>query len=647
MPAARLLLLLLLALPAAGIGGTGDTTPPPRTGPDAAPFQPLDNGQLAVLADPAGNLTLGDVRAADAAGRLQPLAGNLGAGFTGDVYWLRFRIAAASQTDRWWLEVLPSFLDEVQLYLIHPDGSVDARRCGDRTLRDACDLDHSALLFRLDLPAGENTAYLRIATSSSMIGILRLWREDALMQASFAQYLVYGLYLGLVAAILLLIGINWLLLRDPLYLLYVAYVAMLLLYSLSTSGLVAQYLIPDTPALPDLMVGLGLSLAAAFGLAFFARMLDLANGHRWLERLFMGGTVVAILTAVSAVGGYYLHVGPWLQGTLSVIILCTLPVAVAHVRRGTTTRRLAGLAFIVYGLMVLGSSLPALGLLPAFRLSLVSAHLGNLAHLFLLHAAIVLHMRDSTREREELALQAARARNEMESERRQRDEHDQFLSMVAHEIRTPISVIDAATQSLQLLDEKPPLERAARYERIQRAVLRLNLLLELALNQVRPGSRKTAGGQCDLIELTYDVVDQFEPQHNQQLNVFMAMEKAAVRGRAELLRFVLINLIDNACKYSPPHSTIDIEVAMERRDGRDGHLWLITDQGAGVSPADHERIFDKYFRGGENAATAGLGLGLYVARHIVGQAGGTLRCIVPPPGRGARFECWLPRAEGG
>ncbi len=610
----------------------------------------LNQGQVAVLRDPSGHLTLEQVMAAADRHAFTPLHGNLGFGYTRDVIWLRIAIhrdATEDPTSRWWLEVLPSFLDRVDFYLQHANGRIESIQTGDVRLRAEHHPDFRTILLPLNSTPGDYVAWLRIESSSSMVGVLRLWREPALVDASLSQYLLHGLYLGLLTAVLLLIAINWLLLRTPLYLLYLGYIGMLLMHGVASSGLASQYLIPAYPEIPDLMVGLGMAMASAFGLAFFDRMLDMDPiRNRRLRQLYMVSSVVALLTAIAVITGYYLYLAPALQICLLLVILCTLPLGWARVRNGRSTQRLAGLAFFTYALLLLISSLSYLGLFPTSEFSITSGHLGNLAHLFLLHAALTLRVRDHEREHESLVQQAEITRKEMEQERQRRTEHDQFLSMVAHEIRTPISVIDAATQSLQLLDEKPPAERTIRYDRIQRAVHRLKLLVELALHQVRPGTRQGVGqNRCDLVDLSCDVIDHFEPPQNQQINVVLGCEQAPVFGRAEMLGFILINLLDNACKYSPPHSPVDIELQPETRNGHAGFCWRITDHGMGVAEADRQRIFDKYYRSGDGSGTAGLGLGLYIAHHIAEQAGGTLRCVEAPTGCGARFECWLPRSS--
>ncbi|MFZ5757851.1 MAG: sensor histidine kinase [Pseudomonadota bacterium] len=635
------LFLTLSFLPPATAADAG-TPAPVSVGGDAREI-PLD-GHLSVLSDPDGNLTLAQVQAASAAGQFTPLAGNLGEGYTREVRWLRFTFTRIPDDYRWWLELLPPFLDNVQLHLVRPDGSVVSKQTGDHFSRVSRDIDARTLLFRLDALPGENTAFLRIETSSSMIAVPTIWRSTEMMAFANGQYLLYGLYLGLIGAVFLFGIITWLLLRDPIYLFYLAYIGAILLYGVASSGLAGQYLLPGNPAMADALVGIGISLNIATGLAFFARMLDLSEGPRWLRLLYVATAMLALVTAACALGNRYIDIIPYLHSAILLTAIASLPLVLQRILRGTPTRQLTGLAVLAYSIMVMISALAFVGLVPSNRFTMFSSQIGNLAHLFLLHAAIMIRTRESEHEREQLAKQAELARMDIEHERQQRDEQDQMLSMITHEIRTPIAVIDAATQSLQLVDEQPPPERRSRYDRIARSVRRLNLLLELALNRVRRNQQDTTRRRsCDLIELTYDVVDQMEPQGGQQLNVWMAMDQAMVCANPDLLRFVFINLLDNACKYSPPGSPVDIEVHAEDRHGRAGFLWAISDRGPGVPAASRIRIFEKYFRAGEEGTTAGLGLGLYIARRVVEQSNGTLNCV--ESATGARFECWLPVDE--
>jgi signal transduction histidine kinase len=107
---------------------------------------------------------------------------------------------------------------------------------------------------------------------------------------------------------------------------------------------------------------------------------------------------------------------------------------------------------------------------------------------------------------------------------------------------------------------------------------------------------------------------------------------------------VLGNLLDNAAKYSPNHRPVRLEAT------RLGGLAVlaVTDRGPGVSPADRERVLERFTQldSGATRRAGGVGLGLYIARQLANAQGGELRCTDPvPPGQGARFELRLPLAE--
>jgi signal transduction histidine kinase len=215
--------------------------------------------------------------------------------------------------------------------------------------------------------------------------------------------------------------------------------------------------------------------------------------------------------------------------------------------------------------------------------------------------------------------------------------------MITHEIRTPIAVIDAATQTLEVLDESPSADREERYERIHRSVNRLSVLLDLAVAQTRSEIADWTLTQS-LFQpgsLTNEVVKLLGNPLAQRIVISTTEPLPALLGDDRMLRFALLNLLDNACKYSPPDSPVHVYVQV--KDG--GVMWRVEDSGLGIPPGMEEKIFEKYVRASESAGKAGLGLGLYLARHIVSRHGGTLKVEIGHP-NGACFVCWLPARNG-
>jgi hypothetical protein len=132
---------------------------------EAPPLISFDQGQLSVLRDPSKQLTLEQARAAHAAGQFRSIPGNLGLGFIPDAVWLHLSVERmAGQSPAGWLEIMPPYLDDMQLFHIRPDGTIDARRGGDRLPQSAKEEDYRGTLFKLALQPGKHELYLRLQT---------------------------------------------------------------------------------------------------------------------------------------------------------------------------------------------------------------------------------------------------------------------------------------------------------------------------------------------------------------------------------------------------------------------------------------------------------------------------------------------------
>lgn len=136
---------------------------------------------------------------------------------------------------------------------------------------------------------------------------------------------------------------------------------------------------------------------------------------------------------------------------------------------------------------------------------------------------------------------------------------------------------------------------------------------------------------------TDEVMDLLGGSLAQRIEVTTVEPLPTLNGDDRMLRFALLNLLDNACKYSPPESPVRVHI----QAAEDGVVWRVADEGRGIPPGMEEKIFDKYVRAGEVSGKAGLGLGLYLARHIVERHGGTIKAGAGRT-QGACFVYWLP-----
>jgi signal transduction histidine kinase len=143
-----------------------------------------------------------------------------------------------------------------------------------------------------------------------------------------------------------------------------------------------------------------------------------------------------------------------------------------------------------------------------------------------------------------------------------------------------------------------------------------------------------------------DAVHMLQPpaaQKDQRLRAGRA-GTLAVRADPNRLRQVLVNLIDNAIKYTPARGRIDLHVGATERAGHPFVGIAVTDNGPGIAADVSTTVFEPYQRGGGAAYEPGLGLGLYISRELVRQMGGDIE-LQSEPGQGSTFTAFLPMAR--
>jgi len=218
----------------------------------------------------------------------------------------------------------------------------------------------------------------------------------------------------------------------------------------------------------------------------------------------------------------------------------------------------------------------------------------------------------------------------------------QMNALVSHELRAPLATISAAAQSLDMMLADTDEAVDSRLARIRRAVTRMTELMEQLLSQDRLGQQALAprGEPADLAEIAHDVAAAMRPDTAHPLDV-KAEPDIPVFCDRPLTSVVVRNLVHNAVKYSPASEPVSIEAGQGERDGQPVAWLSVTDRGPGISEADQARIFEPHFRRAAHRETKGLGIGLYLARRICENQGGTLT-LHSKVGEGTRFVVTLP-----
>jgi PAS domain S-box-containing protein len=216
---------------------------------------------------------------------------------------------------------------------------------------------------------------------------------------------------------------------------------------------------------------------------------------------------------------------------------------------------------------------------------------------------------------------------------------DEFLSVAAHELKTPMTAAKMATQllqrSLRSTSLTPAQERALAM--LQTQIARQARLVSHLLDAVRLGAGRLELeiATSDVASLVRSVVDLFEAMSDNHQFTILGPEELPADIDAMRIEQVITNLLDNAVKYSPSGGLIEVTVVPTATTA----VIAVRDHGMGV-PAEHlTKVFDRFYQAHHNRS--GLGLGLYICRHIVEQHGGTMYAESPADG-GTRFVMSLP-----
>ncbi len=242
-----------------------------------------------------------------------------------------------------------------------------------------------------------------------------------------------------------------------------------------------------------------------------------------------------------------------------------------------------------------------------------------------------------------LARQAAMLEEQLAQEQRLALAQRNFVSMVSHEFRTPLTIIDGhARRMIKMKDSVMPAEIDERAGKIRAAVLRLTHLIDNLLNS----GRLIDGGaelyfhpaEMDLTALLREVCQLHrEMVPGAQITERFADMPMPIVGDAKLLFQVFSNLLSNAVKYSPGGGTIEMDAEIVA----DEAVVAIADRGIGIPAGDLERLFERYHRGSNVSGIVGTGVGLYLVKMAVDLHGGGVE-VKSKEGDGTRFIIRLP-----
>lgn len=601
---------------------------------------------------------------------------NINLGFSPQGQWLRVAIDhPGEESTTWVLEMAYQAPDLVDVYL--PEGV--AVRAGALRPRPAQQLEHPFLALPLRLSPGHNELFLRVQSASTLTLPLRIWAPVEFLKHVQRTSVMQALYFGALAAMTLYNLFLAFSLKDRRFGLYVLFALMLGMGMLSGNGYGRLYLWPEALEFDRVAQTFFLCLAAALCTAFSRAFLRLDVGMRKtaftlrMAELLMLGFALFFLGA-AVIGWSLMSIYLWLIAvavTTGVLILISGARALLQGLKGT---RFFILAWTALWLGVFVSSLRMLGWLPSNALTLYALQISSVLEMLLLAFALadIVHQERAQRDLAQASalrleqqmvtqLQASEERLEQAVQTRTTElqqaldkqqvllsQYVRFGALISHEFRNPLGIIQSQISVLRRQTVLAETEVSRRLDIMASAVRRLSQLFEGWLQ----------GGRLQHLEKDLHIepvridwwlrhLEQAHPQYfasHRVVLVFQDSPESTVQASPwlvhvdeRLLEIAVLNLLDNACKYSELGT--EVCIALHREAGRTGIS--VTDQGPGMSPDQQALVFEDYVRLQPEGPVHGMGLGLAFVKRIAALLHGSIE-LRSLPGHGSTFCLWLP-----
>lgn len=597
----------------------------------------------------------------------QPASGRaINLGLVADVVWLRIEIDLAEPSRRdWILDVPYGGFHQIQWFVPKPDGYVLASALHPKLA------NYRYHAQPVSLYPGLQVLYARVHGYGNLTLPIQLQSEAAFVEQESNHLVMQALYFGAMVALLLYALLFGWSVRDRNYLIFGAFLLASTFAIFVGNGLARLYLWSPQTVFEPAVQAAGFGLAGAFSLRLtqvFLRSVNVRNRlAEWLGWFFWA---YLIFVAVIALRLWVKFDTTSLETAFSVLTLLSALLVMTVVWRARSAGRsqiyfLAAWAVVWLG--ALTAALRSLDVIASVGLTLYALQISVGVSALLFSVGLFVRVRQQYLDRlaaQQEALQARQAliqtlqdserrleakvdertvqlQASLEAEKRLREQYVRFGAMISHEFRNPLGVIETQASLLQRELQAGIDHADKRIGTVRSAAQRLAILFEkwLQSDRLQNATDRLQTQSIEFGSWLEDLVGKCHAYHpNHEINCHIQGAIGMVQADERLLQIAILNLIDNACKYSPLQTTVSVSAF---RVDQALHI-VVTDEGQGIAAQNLDKVFDEYFRVDPNSPVLGIGLGLPFVRKIVTLHGGSVTASNNPAGQGARFMIVLP-----
>ncbi|WP_158602431.1 sensor histidine kinase [Cohnella endophytica] len=614
------------------------------------------NAQMEILEDAQRQWSIEDLQSPALQQLFQPARGKSSFGYSLSAYWVRFTLKNDSSNEKWELTVINSLMDKIDMYPSEP-------LITEHRLYPS---------YEITLPQGhETTIYMRFETYGSMIIPLRLAAQSTVYNKMSNELLFYGIYYGMMLVIAMFLIVLYLYTRNRAYFYYMLNVVIFCIVMLiwngftlpmfGTSRLTGQGLGEGIWHSPSAVYDFFYILGRWSGSLFLAKILFPRSNSptaMWICRFL---NVTCPILCLGILFLYPLGLAQYVFWFKYVSLLLSVVIVVLCARKGDRIAFYLAIPKIPVVLVaIVPKALLLYGLLPNNVFTRFASQFGLLGD-FVFIAILMYALMNQMRKKEENAQQELvqtlsdwnvnlkrTVEERTESLKRSNDElmvsetfRSQMLQNISHDVRSPLSYVQSGIEALIQKFETRPEHHERILRNVHDKVLDINRFIDdfLALSH-----SEVASGSEDLrMVIFYDWFEGIGKElaadieytgRRCTLAISPFAADADVWMEPYLIKRVLSNLVDNACKFTPPDGTITLQASLESNSV----CIMVGDTGYGIGAEQATHIFRRHYKEGN---AQGSGLGLAIAKEIVERHGGEI-WVESEKGKGSRFYFTLP-----